>query len=214
MRPMARVIQQTMRKEGDFRSWTKLNLGSGRSVELAADGWVNADRNLNGHDPEKFHVDKLNFLELPWPYKDSEFDYVLASHILEHIPFLYEDGRDIFFHVFEEIHRVLRPNGLLHIHVPRADKASFWTGPEHYRSVTEYTHLQFIPDAYYGRMADAHFEQIAWALGKNYALPHAPRAIRLGPSRTPLVWHLIKRFPKLTGWLWPKDELQLLWKKI
>ncbi|MDX1878905.1 class I SAM-dependent methyltransferase [Mycolicibacterium sp. 141076] len=57
----------------------------------------------------KAEVVKGDALELP--YRDGEFDCVIASEILEHVP---EDDRAI-----GELVRVLKPGGLLAITVPR-----------------------------------------------------------------------------------------------
>ncbi len=44
------------------------------------------------------------------PFPDEQFDFVFASHVLEHIP---EDGKAL-----SEIHRILKPNGIAILPVP------------------------------------------------------------------------------------------------
>lgn len=46
------------------------------------------------------------------PFADGYFDYIYASHILEHIPYAYEEW------AFRDLKRVLAPGGQLHIKVP------------------------------------------------------------------------------------------------
>lgn len=44
------------------------------------------------------------------PFPDEQFDFVFASHVLEHIP---DDGKAL-----SEIHRILKPNGIAILPVP------------------------------------------------------------------------------------------------
>lgn len=80
----------------------KLNLGAGEDIKK---GYINLDRErIPGidvvHDIDKF----------PWPFKDSYFDEVYASHILEHA----ED----LFKVMKELHRISKPGATVKILVP------------------------------------------------------------------------------------------------
>lgn len=61
-----------------------------------------ADMNMNGFD-HKIDLQKL-------PFDDESYDFVFASHVLEHIP---DDKKAI-----EEIRRVLKPNGIAILPVP------------------------------------------------------------------------------------------------
>ena len=71
----------------------KLNMGSGPRSKV---GFVNADLHAMAG------VDLLcNFSHFPWPFKDSVFDEVHATDVIEHLP---DTVR-----VMEEIHRVTRP---------------------------------------------------------------------------------------------------------
>ena len=78
----------------------KLNLGCG---EKKRDGYVNVD--VCG-TPDV--VCDLN--RFPWDWTDNSIDEVTSSHWLEHV----ED----FERTILEIHRILKPNGVLHFHVP------------------------------------------------------------------------------------------------
>jgi len=54
-----------------------------------------------------------NLTKFPYPFKNNEFDIVIANHILEHIQ---EDKK--FFGLIREIHRILKLNGIFSIEVP------------------------------------------------------------------------------------------------
>lgn len=91
----------------------KLNLGSaGRKKE----GYINVDWQ-SIVVPDVSH----NLNVFPYPFADHEFDVVEASHIIEHL--------DRPFDVMKEIHRILKPGGLLIIKVPHFSRGM--AHPEH-----------------------------------------------------------------------------------
>jgi len=53
-----------------------------------------------------------------FPFEDCFFDKVNAFHLLEHINNKDFRGKDIIYHIFGEVYRVLKPNGIFHIKVP------------------------------------------------------------------------------------------------
>jgi SAM-dependent methyltransferase len=57
-------------------------------------------------------VDAVIRPEVPWPYPDASFDSVLCTQVLEHATDL--------THVLSEVHRVLKPGGLVIVSVPFA----------------------------------------------------------------------------------------------
>jgi SAM-dependent methyltransferase len=92
------------------RKLKKLNLGSGLDYR---EGWVNVDCN------KEVKAD-VYALAHELPFENEEFDYVLASHVLEHIWSGYEarmrgDGLE---HVLREIHRVLKWYGTFVTEIP------------------------------------------------------------------------------------------------
>lgn len=135
----------------------KLNLGCGRDVR---DGYVNVD-GFVGDDPRVTHMD---FTRTPWAWEDDSFDEIYASHVLEHVPHVYEDAangtrRDVLFAVMEEAHRVLRPGGIFHIRVPYGrDPAIAWGHPQHYRAFFHTTWDYFKPDGKENWYSSARFE--------------------------------------------------------
>lgn len=78
-----------------------LNLACGKVI---LPDWVNVDRRPHPG------MDVLLDLERPWSFKDDTFDRVWASHVLEHVLDL--------VHTMEELHRVLKPGGVLFARVP------------------------------------------------------------------------------------------------
>lgn len=80
----------------------KLNLGSGLNK---LKGYINLDYNKQ-YNPEV--VWDLN--KLPLPFKDNEFDEVLASHIIEHF--------DNPVKIMEELWRITKENGKIKVYMP------------------------------------------------------------------------------------------------
>ena len=58
---------------------------------------------------------------LPYPFRDAAFDVIEASHVIEHL--------DRPFAVMKELHRLLKPGGVLHIKVPHFSRG--FTHAEH-----------------------------------------------------------------------------------
>lgn len=59
----------------------------------------------------------------PYPFESNSFDIVIAEHVLEHLPDLIKP--------IEEIHRILKPGGLLYVEVPHFSSHHFQTDPTH-----------------------------------------------------------------------------------
>jgi len=78
----------------------KLNLGCG---EKKLEGYINVD--MCG-TPD-VQVDLSVF---PWPFEDNSADEISSAHFLEHVQ---DYERTIL-----EMHRILKPNGVLHFKVP------------------------------------------------------------------------------------------------
>lgn len=100
----------------------KLNLACGTDYR---EGWTNVDWNAPRLDL------KHDLLVFPWPLGDESYDFVLASHFLEHVPPTNGNHGDLLAAVLREISRVLKPGGTLFVRVPYKTVGfnSFW----HYR---------------------------------------------------------------------------------
>jgi SAM-dependent methyltransferase len=97
----------------------KLNLGCGKNI---LDGWVNADRPVDGHIPDgTIAID----LEKHLPWKTDTADEMLLSHVIEHIPNT--------LHMMEELWRVGKPGCKLTIRCPYGSSDDAWEDPTHVR---------------------------------------------------------------------------------
>ena len=91
----------------------KINLGSGINI---MEGWINVDlTKKNGADIEH------NLETFPYPFKDNSVEEILLDNVLEHL----EDT----IKVLKELHRILKPNGIVIIKVP------------HYSGCMAFSHL-------------------------------------------------------------------------
>jgi len=80
----------------------KLNLGCDDKI---LKGFVNVDISKSPG------VDKIyNLNKLPLPWKDSSIDFILCSHLLEHL----DNPLDFIL----ELHRISKPNALIDLRVP------------------------------------------------------------------------------------------------
>lgn len=59
----------------------------------------------------------------PYPFDDNTFDLVVCEHVLEHLQNV--------IRVMEELHRISRPAGRIHIRVPYFSSLNFNTDPTH-----------------------------------------------------------------------------------
>lgn len=60
-----------------------------------------------------FH--NLNYY--PYPMKDNSFDLIICNNVLEHLS-LYDKDNEYWIEFFNEIYRILKPNGKLTLTVP------------------------------------------------------------------------------------------------
>ena len=81
----------------------KLNLGCGKDIK---EGYVNCDFFSNDKNVKKVDLDKL-----PLPFKDSSIKEIIMKDTFEH---LHVDRLEFM----KEIHRILKPNGMIKIEVP------------------------------------------------------------------------------------------------
>lgn len=69
-------------------------------------------------NPDAPHVDvvhELSYPDAPLPFEDEHFDAIIASHILEHIPYHAE------LNAVKDWHRALKVGGTLNVIVPSAE---------------------------------------------------------------------------------------------
>lgn len=111
----------------------KLNLGCGyRKVE----GFVNIDNRA------ECAPDLLHDLTDGLPYDDNSVEYVLATDVLEHLPFPFS------IEIVEEVWRVLQPGGTFEFVVPSTDGRGAYQDPTHRSFWNINTWLYFTDDNY------------------------------------------------------------------
>lgn len=189
----------------------KLNLGCGLDVRPESEGWTNMDAFAQGPG-----VLRHDMTRTPWPFEDDSFDYVLASHVLEHVPplFVEEDGvqRDVLFRIFEELHRVLRVGGILHIKVPYGNSGPAVAHIQHYRQWRPEWFHYFEPEHTENYYSHARFRVDLWQV--NRVAQPLPHSLRIGRSRIPLTSHLRERVPWLYRLLQRPGEIEVLMRKL
>jgi SAM-dependent methyltransferase len=110
----------------------RLNLGCGPA---AMEGFVNVDWVAWPG------VDVIADLDKPWPFDDSSAEFVLASHVFEHL--------DNPVHFMTEAWRVLGTSGVLQVCVPYFKHQNSFADPTHKRHCTEHTFDYWIDGAPY-----------------------------------------------------------------
>jgi predicted SAM-dependent methyltransferase len=109
MRPW---LSSDLERDPTFR---KANLGCGTLIFNDENGWTNVDQ----FSPEGMDVLAWDMTEIPGPFEDDTFDYLLMSNILEHMPHNLDRYRGEFWnHLENELLRITRPGGVWEIHGP------------------------------------------------------------------------------------------------
>jgi SAM-dependent methyltransferase len=90
-------------------------------------------------------VDVVTDLEGPLPIDDDAFDHIFAIHVLEHI-------RDLVG-LMNELHRILRPSGVLHVLTP------YW---HHVNAIADPTHVRFMDIQSFKYFCQPHSGMLTW----------------------------------------------------
>ncbi len=104
----------------------KLNFGSGQDIKK---DWINVDIT-----PFKGVDKNFDFNVFPYPFKENDFDEIYTDNVLEHLNNIPQ--------VMKELHRITKPNGIIHIIVPYYNCFGAYNDVTH----THYfSHLSFEP---------------------------------------------------------------------
>ncbi len=78
--------------------------------------------NLDGYEGEGVNV-VWDLSKTPLPFKDQEFNFIIANHVLEHIP--------NWFECFKELARVLKVGGKMEVWIPPVSSDSAFVYRDH-----------------------------------------------------------------------------------
>jgi SAM-dependent methyltransferase len=129
-------------------------------------------------DPKRYrHIEGFVACDLQkLPFDDCSFDWVIANHVLEHIP---DDAK-----AMKEVLRVLKPGGTAMLQVPIALKLektdedpSITSEAERIRRFGQSDHVRIYARDYYDRLKAAGFEVELWSAFDHETL--RARALRL-----------------------------------
>ena len=143
---------------------------------------ITIDLGCGGSPGNPFHADIVYGLDLepdieknilgadltidPIPFGENFFDFITASHLLEHIPrvIYMPTRRNPFVEVMNEIWRTLKPGGKFLSATPAIPHLEVFQDPTHVNYITEKTFSEYClaPNAYgfYGRFE---LEQQNWS---------------------------------------------------
>ena len=107
------VVKQRLKREAP--RCLDIGAGSGDLLKLLRQTWPAMQADACDYHIERFALEDVNIVQLdlnahPLPYPDASFDLVTCSEVLEHV----ENYRA----VLREIHRVLKPGGLMVVTTP------------------------------------------------------------------------------------------------
>jgi SAM-dependent methyltransferase len=88
----------------------------------------------------------------PMPFDDNSADIIRSSHCFEHL--------DNIVALMEDIHRILKPGGLLEFTVPHVSNIEFFRDPTHKRPFTLGTMDYFVRDVDTVKYTSVEFEYI------------------------------------------------------
>jgi len=113
----------------NYKEYTKLNIGCG--LRKKKEFW-------NIDVLEDVNPDQIVDITMGLPYNNNSFEEVVANYVLEQI----RDSDD-FIYVMNEIHRVLKPNGVFRFKVPNAEFSEAFRDPMDCRYFTPETFDHF-----------------------------------------------------------------------
>jgi len=127
-------------------NYSNINLGCGNNYK---EGWCNVDIGSCRKDINH------NLQTFPWPIPDNVADNIVAAHLVEHIE------KKIVIPFMREVHRVLKPGGIIEIYCPYYLSKNAFTDFTHELFITEDTFSYFCQNGKhrsYGKIYGIDFE--------------------------------------------------------
>ncbi len=124
LKEIGKIPSETYMKYSPFCNFggkKVLNLGCGTST-YEATNVVNLDA-VSGTGVNVVH----DLAVTPLPFEDGVFDLIIANHVLEHIP--------DWWNLFQELARIVKPNGVIEVWVPPVSSDSSFTYRDHINSI-------------------------------------------------------------------------------
>lgn len=147
-----------------------LNLGAGNTPREDA---INHD--LIKHRPEIDIAWDLN--DLPWPWEDESFDFIVAKAVLEHL-------RINVLESVNECWRILRPAGRMYMKLPYWNHENTYMDPTHYWRFALEMPTIFDPETAYGKKY-AFYTERKWKLIKGPRLNRAKSSLLVTMEKRP-----------------------------
>jgi ubiquinone/menaquinone biosynthesis C-methylase UbiE len=120
----------------------KIQLGCGKDYRS---GWINCDV------VQDVRADKYFDLEVfPWPFPENYADEILLDQVLEHLSNTLK--------VMEELHRILKPGGIVRINVPYSKSDCAYQDLTHRKFFTEKTMDYFTEESSWNFYSRARFK--------------------------------------------------------
>ncbi|MBU2633713.1 MAG: class I SAM-dependent methyltransferase [Nanoarchaeota archaeon] len=165
-----------------------LDLGSGPRPYKSKnnENVINVDFN-----PEMKPTVVHDLSEIPYPFKDNEFDKIYMGHILEHM-------KDTI-KFMEEIYRIAKPNAKLIIRVPHFSCRGAWSNPTHYRA---FAYEQFF---HFSRDKKEHYGNCNFKVQRlelRYSLPDEDCGFLISKIITPLLNFFANKNLKFCERIW------------
>lgn len=137
------------------------------------------------HDLEKF----------PWPFKDNEFDMVLADNVLEHVSDLIK--------TMEEIHRISKNGSTIKINVPYFSYCGAYQDPTHKKFFTTNTFWYFTKECPLNYYSKARFKIVSQRLTYLKRKPKISKIIDIFINLN------LKFYERLFSNILPAEELEI-----
>lgn len=138
------MAEEALRQYTEYAGELNLNLGCGTRIIRSPGKWLNVDGWCKEADLVET-IDDLGFLEGAEEFANGEgleYDFVLASHVMEHI------SSCALPYVVDAIWNLLRPGGTFVAITPHGRSDDAWDNPHHLTLFSETTWHYFTPFLY------------------------------------------------------------------